>query len=136
VLLLGLELFTADFFQREEIGLRQFPYNGRGDAFIVVAQDVSDATLPRECADAELSIHLEGGGFRNYLDSAFDEPLPLPVSLEDVQLHFPITLRMRSMASMMSARRAIRERRAVTRTRGQLSIQSADAALCAGCHAS
>ncbi len=91
-LLLGLELFAADYFQRKEIGLRQLPYNGRSDAFVIVAQDVPDAChlAPRDVRMTSFQFICKVAAcLGNYLDSAFDEPLPLPVSLENLQRHIP-----------------------------------------------
>ena len=46
---LRCQFLTADFFQKRQIGLHQLPYDGRSDAFVVVAQNVADARhfLPR-----------------------------------------------------------------------------------------
>jgi len=52
------EFFAADFLQGRKIGLRQLPYDRRGDAFVVVAQHVTDAShlLPRDFRMASFQL--------------------------------------------------------------------------------
>jgi len=72
---------------------------------------------------------------RNDLDAALYKPLPLPVSLKNIERYIPHYGMNAFNGLVMSVRRGMRER-AATRTRVWRFLQSAAAGSCAGCHAS
>jgi hypothetical protein len=132
------EFGTAGFFQYRQIDLHQLPHDGRSNIFVVVSRHVADSRnfLPGDIRVTRLQIVRQmAAGLGNNLDTALDEPLSLPIILERSSDITPNTLRMRSIASMMSIRRGMRER-AITKTRGRLLLLSPVAGLCAGYHAS
>ena len=86
------QFFAADFLQGRKIGLRQLPHDGRGDAVVVVAQHVADARhfLPRDFGMTRFQLICEvAAGLGNNLDAALDEPLPLPIILENIEWDIP-----------------------------------------------
>ena len=73
-------------------GLCLLPYDGRGDAFVVVAQNVADARhfLPRNFWMTGFEFIREvAARLRNDLDAALYKPLPLPVSLKNIERYIP-----------------------------------------------
>jgi hypothetical protein len=78
------------FFEARQISLRQLPYDGRHDAFVVVAQHLADARhfLPRNFRMMSFQFIREvAARLGNNLDAALDEPLPLPISLKNIERH-------------------------------------------------
>jgi len=81
---------AADALQCRQIGLRQFPQDSRGDIFVIVAQYVANSgnLLPRNFRIACLQVIREmTAGFGYNLNTALDEPFPLPILFECFERH-------------------------------------------------
>jgi hypothetical protein len=81
----GVELIAAGFLQCRKISVRQLPYDGRRDVFIIVAQDVADRRylLPRDLGMAFFHLICQiPACLGNNLNAALDKPLPLPIGFE------------------------------------------------------
>jgi hypothetical protein len=81
---------AAGFFQCRQIGSHQLPQNRRGDTLVVVTQYVADPRnfLPGDLRIARFQIIRKmTTGFGNNLNTAFNEPLSLPIVFECFERH-------------------------------------------------